>query len=335
MQVVYGENEIKLSAMCFLPLVPVSSVLSHTMEYNVVSSFLQGDYLRRVSYWLATLELKQKQKLLQPSASIQHHQVQMGSHMRPVNAVVHAIIGGNSSITAQVPSISTQGRQPSQLQGLPMTSLVSSLETNQNVACPLAQNMHVKVKQEHPEVTRKPDQTLNSRQASTTPSAPSVQLSQQMVAPVASEKLKELALQMQPSDFSGCNPNRITQPQGQPVQPNVQQNPFGKNGMLPKELMMVNQKGLGFNQQQTMDRQKYQMQVHNGHLGAQNTQPGVTIGLGSKLRMHEQEALNEHIEIESQPVALPQQLITASQQNILFCKISQTLGFPTCIISPS
>ena len=329
------ENEIKLVAICFLPLVPVSCVLSHTMVCNIVSSYLQGDYLRRVSYKLSTLEL-QKQKLLQPSASIQHHQVQMGSHMRPVNAVVHAINGGNSSITAQVPSISTQGRQPSQLQGLPMTSLVSSLVPNQNVACPLAQNMHVKVKQEHPEVTRKPDQTLNSRQASTSPSAPSVQLSQQMVAPVASEKLKELALQMQPSDFSGRNPINITQPHGQPlVQPNVQQNPFVKNGMLPKELMMVNQKGLGFNQQQTMDRQKYQMQVHNGHLGAQNTQPGVTIGLGSKLRMHEQEALNEHIEIESQPVALPQQLITASQQNILFCKISQTLGFPTCIISPS
>ena len=332
MQVVYGENEIKLSAMCFLPLVPVSSVLSHTMEYNVVSSFLQGDYLRRVSYWLATLELKQKQKLLQPSASIQHHQVQMGSHMRPVNAI-HAINGGNSS--TQVPSISTHGRQSSQLQSLPTTSLVSGLVPNQNVACPSAQNMHVNVKQEHLEVTRKPGQTPNSRQASTTPSETNVLLSQRMVQPVASEKLKQLALQMQPSDFSGCNPNRITQPQGQPVQPNVQQNPFGKNGMLPKELMMVNQKGLGFNQQQTMDRQKYQMQVHNGHLGAQNTQPGVTIGLGSKLRMHEQEALNEHIEIESQPVALPQQLITASQQNILFCKISQTLGFPTCIISPS
>jgi len=49
--------------------------------------------------------------------------------------------------------------------------------------------------------------------------------------------------------------------------------------------------------------------------------------------MHEQEALNEHIEIESQPMAIPQQLITASQQNILFCMISQTLAFPTCIMN--
>ena len=165
-----------------------------------------------------------------------------------------------------------------------------------------------------------------------------------MVAPVASEKLKELALQMQPSDFSGRNPINITQPHGQPlVQPDVQQNPFVKNGMLPKELMMVNQKGLGLNQQQT-DRQhlKYQMRVaqqtnitkvHNGHPGVRNAQPGVTVGLRSTLRMHEQEALSEHIEIESQPMAIPQQLITASQQNILFCMISQTLAFPTCIMN--
>ena len=131
------------------------------MVCNIVSSYLQGDYLRRVSYKLSTLEL-QKQKLLQRAASIHHHQVQMGSHMRPVNAI-HAINGGNSS--TQVPSISTHGRQSSQLQSLPTTSLVSGLVPNQNVACPLAQNMHVKVKQEHPEVTRKPDQTLNSRVA--------------------------------------------------------------------------------------------------------------------------------------------------------------------------
>ncbi|PAN37141.1 hypothetical protein PAHAL_7G020400 [Panicum hallii] len=286
----------------------------------------KGDYLRRVSYRLVTLELKQKQKLLQRAPSIHHHQVQMGSHMRPVNSV-HAINGGNSSITAQVPSISTHGRQSSQLQSLPMTSLVSGLVPNQNMAYPLAPNTHANVKQEHIEVTRKPGQTLNSRQASTTPSAPSVQLSQQMVQPVASEKLKQLALQMQPSDFSGCNSISITQPQGQPlVQPNVQQNPFGKNGMLPKELMMVNQKGLGFNQQRT-DREKYQMRVaqqanitkvHNGHPGARNSQPGATVGLRSASRMREQGALNEHIEMEPQPMALPQQLITASQQNILF-----------------
>ncbi|RLM75563.1 hypothetical protein C2845_PM15G00880 [Panicum miliaceum] len=250
----------------------------------------KGDYLRRVSYRLVTLELKQKQKLLQHAASIHHHQVQMGSHMHPVNSV-HAIHGG------------------------------SDLVPNQNVAYPLAPNMHVKVKQEHIEVTGKTGQTLNSPQASTTPSAPSVQLSQQMVQPVATQKSKQLALQMQPSDFSGCNPTSITQPQGQPlVQPNVQQNPLRKNGMLPKELMMVNQKGLGFNQQQ-MNRQKYQMRVaqhasitkmHNGHPGARNSQPGATVGLRSTSRTHEQEALNEQIEMEPQPMALPQQLITAT-----------------------
>ncbi|KAG2564817.1 hypothetical protein PVAP13_7NG022200 [Panicum virgatum] len=97
----------------------------------------KGDYLRRVSYKLSTLEL-QKQKLLQRAASIHHHQVQMGSHMRPVNAI-HAINGGNSS--TQVPSISTHGRQSSQLQSLPTTSLVSGLVPNQNVACPSAQNI--------------------------------------------------------------------------------------------------------------------------------------------------------------------------------------------------
>ncbi|OEL17803.1 hypothetical protein BAE44_0021178 [Dichanthelium oligosanthes] len=285
-----------------------------------------GDYLRKISLNLVNLEHKQKQKLLQRAASGHQQQIQLGSHVPPVNAV-HAIHGGNSSIPAmsQVASMmSTHGRQSSQLQSLPMTPLASGLVPNQSMVYPFAPNMHVKVKQEQPEVTRKPDRILNSRHASITPSAPGFQLSQQMVQSVATQNSKQLALQIQPTMFSGCNPISIGQPQGQPlVQPNMQQNPhLRKNargtGMLPQEQMMVHQQGLGFSQQQ-MDRQKYQMlvaqqanvtKVHNGHPGAQNSQPGATVGLESTLKMHEQEALNENIKMEPQPMALPQQLIT-------------------------
>ncbi|RCV32592.1 hypothetical protein SETIT_7G015500v2 [Setaria italica] len=275
----------------------------------------KGDYLRRISVRLVSLKQKQKQKLLQRISGHQQ-QIQAGSDMRQINAV-HAIHGGNSSITAmpQVTSMmSTHGRQSSQLQSLPMTPPGSGLVPNQNVSYPFAPNMHVNVKQEQLEVTGKPDQIRNSCHASVSPFASGVQLSQQMVQSVASQNLKQLALQMQPTNFSGGNPISTAHQQRQPLdQANVQ------------EQMMANQQGLGFNQQQ--DRLKYQILVeqqanvtntNNSHPGAQNNHPGITVGFRSMLKMHEQEALNEHIKMEPQPVSLLQPLITVSQQNSSF-----------------
>ncbi|RCV32593.1 hypothetical protein SETIT_7G015500v2 [Setaria italica] len=244
----------------------------------------KGDYLRRISVRLVSLKQKQKQKLLQRISGHQQ-QIQAGSDMRQINAV-HAIHGGNSSITAmpQVTSMmSTHGRQSSQLQSLPMTPPGSGLVPNQNVSYPFAPNMHVNVKQEQLEVTGKPDQIRNSCHAS-------------------------------PTNFSGGNPISTAHQQRQPLdQANVQ------------EQMMANQQGLGFNQQQ--DRLKYQILVeqqanvtntNNSHPGAQNNHPGITVGFRSMLKMHEQEALNEHIKMEPQPVSLLQPLITVSQQNSSF-----------------
>ncbi|CAN6227355.1 unnamed protein product [Urochloa humidicola] len=221
--------------------------------------------------------------------------------------------------------ISTHGRQSSQLQSLPMTPLGSGLVTNQHVSYPFAPNMHVNLKQEQKEVTGKPAQILNSPHGSIGQLAPGVQLSQQMVQSIASQDLKKLAMQMQPTNVSGGSLTNIVHPQRQPLdQPNVQPNPLRNIArgisMLPQEQMILNQQGLGFNQQQ-QESHKYQMLVvqqdnvtkmHNGHPGAQNSQHGITVGLQSTSKMHEQEALNEHIKMEPQPVAI-------SQQNSLFC----------------
>ncbi|CAL5028869.1 unnamed protein product [Urochloa decumbens] len=283
------------------------------------------DYLRGISLRLVTLDQKQKQKLLQGAAPGHHQQIQTGSDTRPANAV-HAIHGGNSSTTAmsQVTSMmSTHGSQSSQLQSLPMTPLGSGLVPNQNVSYPYAPNMHVNVKQEHPEVIGKPDQILNSGYASI---SQGVRLSQQMVQSIASQDLKQLDLQMQHTNFSGGNQESIVHPQRQPPdQPNVQPNPLLREvargiSMLPQEQMIVNQQGSGFDQQQ-QDRKKYQMLVaqqdnvttmHSAHPGAQNSEHGITVGLQSTLKMHGQEALNEHIKME------PQLLVTGNQQNSLF-----------------
>ncbi|CAL5035805.1 unnamed protein product [Urochloa decumbens] len=286
------------------------------------------DYLRRVSLRLVTLDQKQKQKLLQGAASGHHQQIQTEGNVRSANAV-H---GGNSSTTAmsQVSStMSTHRRQSSQLQSPPMAPLGSGLLPNQPVSYPYAPNMHDNVKQEQPEVTGKPD-NINSRYESISPLAPGVQLSQQMVQTIACQDLKQHALQMQPTNFSGGNQTNIAHPQRQPLdQPNVQSNSLLRRiasgtSMLPQEQMIVNQQGLGFNQQQ-QDRQNYQMlvaQQDNAHPGAQNSEHGITVASQSTLKMHEQEAFNEHIKMEPQPVAQPQPLISGSQQN----NLSSTMG---------
>ncbi|CAO2041661.1 unnamed protein product, partial [Urochloa humidicola] len=278
------------------------------------------DYLRTISLRLVCLEQKHKQKLLQGAASGHQQHIQTGSDARPVHAV-HALHGGNSSTTAiSQAMISTHGRQSSQLQSLPMTPLGSGLVTNQHVSYPFAPNMHVNLKQEQKEVTGNPAQILNSSHGSIGQLAPGVQLSQQMVQSIASQNLKKLAMQMQPTNVSGGNLTNIAHPQRQPLdQPNVQPNPLRNIArgisMLPQEQMILNQQGLGFNQQQ-QESHKYQMLVvqqdnvtkmHNGHPGAQNSQHGITVGLQSTSKMHEQEALNEHIKMEPQPVAISQQ----------------------------
>jgi hypothetical protein len=267
----------------------------------VLSSFFQADYLRTISVRLISLEQKRKEKLFQRILGHQQ-QNQTGSDTRPINAV-HAIHGGTSAVTAmpQITSMmSTQGSQPSQQQSLHMTPPGSGSAPNQHVSCPFPPNMHVNVKK----VTGKPDQILNSCHTSISRFTSGVQFSQQMLQSVASQNLKQHALQMQPTNFPGGCPKSIAHHQRQPLdQSNVQ------------EQMMLNQQGLGFNQQQ--DRQKYQMLVAqqadvtntiNSHPGAPNNQPGV--GFQPMLKMHEQEALNE-------------------QQNSLFCTISQTLDSGT------
>ncbi|CAN6242453.1 unnamed protein product [Urochloa humidicola] len=292
----------------------------------------KGDYLRTISLRLVSLEQKQKQKLLQAAASGHHQQIQTGSDGRPINAV-HTIHGGHSTSTAmsQVTSMMpTHGRQSSQLQSRPTTPLGSGLVPNQHVSYPFAPNMHVNLKQEQPEVTGKPAQILNSRHALISPLAPGAQLSQQTEQSIASQDLKQLTLQMQPTNFSGGNLTNIASPQQQSLdQPNVQPNPLRKIvrgiSMLPQEQMLLNQQGFGFSQQQ--QESQYQMlvvqqdnitKIHNGHPGAQNSQHGITVGLQSTLKMHEQEALNEHVKMEPHHVAVPQPLITINQQNSLF-----------------
>lgn len=290
--------------------------------------------------------LEQNQKQIQRVASVHQQQIQMGSHVQPFNEV-QAIHGAKSSIAAmsQVePMMYSQGRQSSHEQSLQMTHLGSGVVPNQHMAFPSEPNMHFNVKTDQLDVPGKPHRALPmqpinfSRCNPMTPSAPGVQHSQQIAQSVVTQNPQHLAYQMQPIDFSTCNPKSIAQPQGQPlVQPTVHQTTLLRQNaratcMLPQEQMMVNQQGLGFNQQ-LMDRQHYQMMVlqhanatkmHNGHNGGQSSQSGARVGLQSTLKIHEQEALNEHIKMQPHRMAQPQQLIAVSQQNSLFCTTPQT-----------
>lgn len=291
----------------------------------------------------------QKQKQLESMASVHQQQIQTGSHVQPFNAV-HAIHGASSSISAmpQVESMmSSQGRQSSHEQSLPMTHLGSGLVPNQQMAFPFAPNMHFNFKQEQLEVPGKSHQVSQMQPINITRSnlitPPGLQPSQQIVQSLGTQNPQHMAFQMQHINFSTCNPEYIAHPQGQPlVQPNVQQNHLlrqnaRETGMLPQEHMMVYQQGSGFKQHQ-MDRQNYQMMVwqqanatnmHNGHPGGQSSQAGARVGLQSTLKMHEQGALNELIKMQPQPMAQPQQLIAVSQQNSLSRTSPQTL-----ILSP-
>ncbi|KAF8641575.1 hypothetical protein HU200_067765 [Digitaria exilis] len=243
------------------------------------------DYLSRISNRLVTLVKIQKQKQLESMASVHQQQIQTGSHVQPFNAV-HAIHGASSSISAmpQVESMmSSQGRQSSHEQSLPMTHLGSGLVPNQQMAFPFAPNMHFNFKQEQLEVPGKSHQVSQMQPINITRSnlitPPGLQPSQQIVQSLGTQNPQHMAFQQ----GSGFNQQQMDRQNYQ---------------------MMVWQQANATN-------------MHNGHPGGQSSQAGARVGLQSTLKMHEQGALNELIKMQPQPMAQTQQLIAVSQQNSL------------------
>ncbi|KAL6653100.1 hypothetical protein ACP70R_012025 [Stipagrostis hirtigluma subsp. patula] len=334
---VFNKMLTKLSQVYERVLAPSQELhkVAATFEQRVFNEAdSKEEYMRRISQKLISLEQK-RQPILQAASAIQQ-QIQMGSQVRQVKAV-HTNQGGNSSSTAMSQVVSTMpsgGRQSSQMQNLPMTPPISYPVPNQDVAHHFAPNMQTKVKKEQTEVMPVLDQTHNTLPASDDLSGPDVPSGQNMIEAVTTQNQNQLpAMLLQPKKFSGCNPASVEQRQGQQVvQSNVQQNRLLRQndrgtGTLPQPPMMImmNQQGLGVNQQQ-MDRKRYHSDVpqqgnvakmHIGHPGVQNNQQNVgrTIGLQSPLTVYEQEVLKEQIKIEPQPMIPHPQMITVGQQS--------------------
>lgn len=201
---------------------------------------------------------KKKQKAEQPARSGLQQQIQMGCHVRQVDALQEKN-GGSSSTTAmpQVASMMpSHVRRSSQMQS-------------------------------QPTVMGKSAQILDSHPSSVNPLDQGVQLSQQeMVQTAAAQNQKHsMAMQMQDSNFM---PNSSSTAQAQEqsvVQSNGQHNHLPMQSargtsMLLQEQMIMNHQGLGLNQQQ-MDMQKYHFatKMHNGPPEGGNSQhnSGLTV----------------------------------------------------------